>query len=180
MKSSGFYLAFVSAVVLMAASPAAQAPMQAKIDAEIAALTKWSTDSVIVSGVKAQNAAPGAGVDAMSQETWTAAGPDDALVRALTSNRVAAVIGTHKSAAASEVFVNAADGRKVAFLTKTTSWSHKGSPKHEVPMTGKVWQGQAEMDQSTRVESIQIAVPVLDGTTPIGSIVVGLDVAKLK
>lgn len=180
MKRPGFYLVLVAAVALMSSSAAGQAPVQAKIDAEIAALTKWSTDAVIVSAVKAQNATPGAAIDAMSQEKWTAAGPDDALVRTLMTNPVAVFIGARKSAAVSEVFVNAADGRKVAFLSKTTSWNHAGTPKHDVPMTGKTWQGSAEMDQSSGVESIQISVPVLDGTTPIGSIVVGLDVSKLK
>jgi hypothetical protein len=69
---------------------------------------------------------------------------------------------------------------KVAFLSKTTSWSHKGKAKHDVPMAGKTWQGTIEVDKSTGQQQIQIAVPVLDGGKPIGSLVVGLAVAKLR
>jgi sensor histidine kinase regulating citrate/malate metabolism len=37
-----------------------------------------------------------------------------------------------------------------------------------------------EVDESTGVESLQVAFPVLDGGKAIGSVVVGLAVAKLK
>lgn len=182
MKSSRFYLATAAAVALMSVLPAAQVPaaLQAKIDAEIVSLRQLASDPAIVSAVKARNAQAGADVDAMTQEKWAAAGAHDPLMHALTTNAAAAVLKARLSAAASEVFLNAADGRKVALLSKTTSWSHKGSPKHDVPMTGGAWQGPAEMDQSSGVESIQVAVPVLDAGKPIGSIVVGLDIAKLK
>ena len=84
-----------------------------------------------------------------------------------------------KNQVISEAFVSAADGTKVGFLAKTTSWIHKGKPKHDGPMTGKAWQGEVEKDQSTGLEQIQIAVPVLDGGTAIGSVVVGLQLARL-
>ena len=80
----------------------------------------------------------------------------------------------------SEAFVSSANGTKVAFLAKTTSWSHKGKPKHETPMTGKVWQGPLETDKSSGVQQIQVAVPVLDGGKPIGSLVVGYAISKLR
>jgi hypothetical protein len=47
-------------------------------------------------------------------------------------------------------------------------------------MTGKTWVGPAEIDQSSGQLQIQVAFPVLDGTKPIGSVVVGLAVTKLK
>jgi hypothetical protein len=75
--------------------------------------------------------------------------------------------------------VSGADGSKVAFLTKPSSWSHAGKPKHDKPMTGKTWQGDVEVDASTGARQIQVSVPVLDGGKPIGSIVVGFSIAKL-
>jgi hypothetical protein len=78
------------------------------------------------------------------------------------------------------MFVSGANGAKVAFLSKTTSFFHKGKPKHDMPMTGKIWVGEIEVDESTGAKQVQIAVPVLDGKTPIGTIVVGLSVTKLE
>lgn len=79
-----------------------------------------------------------------------------------------------------EIFVNAADGTKVAFLSKTSNWSHKGKPKHDDPMAGKTWQGSIEMDESTGLKSIQVAVPVMDGGKAIGSMTIGYSITKLK
>jgi len=78
-----------------------------------------------------------------------------------------------------EAFVSGADGTKVAFLSKPTSWSHKGKDKHDAPMSGKTWYGPVEVDQSSGAQQIQLGIPVLDGGKPIGSIVIGLKVTKL-
>ena len=72
------------------------------------------------------------------------------------------------------------DGTKAAFLSKTTGWSHKGKPKHDLPMSGKSWQGPVEVDESTGLQQVQVAVPVLDGGKPVGSLVVGLSLSKLR
>jgi hypothetical protein len=40
-----------------------------------------------------------------------------------------------------KIFVSGADGGKVGFNAKTEHWTHKGMPKHEVPMSGKTWIG---------------------------------------
>jgi hypothetical protein len=46
-------------------------------------------------------------------------------------------------------------------------------------MQGKPWQGPVEVDESSGQQQLQIAVPVLDGGKPIGSLVVGLSLSKL-
>ena len=79
-----------------------------------------------------------------------------------------------------KVFVSGADGFKVGFDAKTEHWTHKGMPKHEVPMTGETWIGPVKVDDSTGLQLIQVGLPVLDGGKPIGSIVVGLRVDKLR
>ena len=173
----------VAIVVLALASPMSAAPidpaLQAKVDAQVKAIQAWASDPAIVAAVKAQNANPPADFAAMTQEKWAAATVLDPFVRQFTKNPAAAFLKTKKSDAMSEMFVSAADGRKVAFLAKTTNWSHKGKPKHDVPMTGKTWQGAVEVDESTGVQSIQVAVPVMDAGKPIGSLVVGLAISKL-
>ncbi len=46
-------------------------------------------------------------------------------------------------------------------------------------MSGKTWQGKMETDASSGVQRIQISVSILDGTTAIGSIVIGLNIKEL-
>jgi hypothetical protein len=100
-------------------------------------------------------------------------------VKAFSKNDLASYLRTIKDATISEIFVSCADGTKAAFLSKTSNWSHKGKPKHDVPMSGKTWTGKPELDESTGVQQIQIGLPVLDNGKPIGSIVVGLNLSKL-
>ena len=48
-----------------------------------------------------------------------------------------------------------------------------------LPMSGKTWQGEVEVDESSGLQQLQVAVPVLDSGKPIGSLVVGLSIGKL-
>lgn len=162
------------------AGAAVDPAVQAKIDAQRKAAEAWAAEPAIVSAVKAQNANPPAAHKAMTQDKWTSLTPFDPFVLSFVGNPVGQALKAKKTPVVSEAFVSAADGTKVGFTGKTSNWSHKGKPKHDVPMTGKAWQGEVETDQSTGLQQIQIAVPVLDGGKPIGSLVVGLQLARLK
>jgi hypothetical protein len=153
---------------------------QTRINARVEAIKAWAADPTVVAGVKAVNAQKPAEYAAMTQEKWAELSVLDPFVRAFTKNDVAAVLRARRTAEVTEAFISATDGRKVAFLGKTTNWSHKGIAKHEVPMSGRPWQGQIEADDSTGVQQIQIGVPVLDRGKAIGSLVVGLSVSKLR
>ncbi len=165
---------------LSALSAAVDPAVQAKIDEQVKYVQSWASDPTIINAVKAINTSLPAANKAMTQEKWTALAPFDPFVLSFTSNPVGRFLKTKQNQMISEAFVSAADGTKVGFLQKTTWWVHKGKPKHDVPMTGKTWQGEVETDQSTGLQQIQIAVPVLDAGKPIGSVVVGLQVARLK
>ncbi len=154
--------------------------LQAKIDAKVKEVQAWASDPAIVKAVKAQNEKPSADVAAMTQEKWKELAITDPFIRTLIKNPAGDVLKSKKSEVICEAFVSSADGKKVAFLSKTTSWCHAGKPKHDDPMKNKVWQGSIEVDESSGVQSIQVAVPVLDDGKPIGSLVVGLAVSKLK
>jgi hypothetical protein len=101
-------------------------------------------------------------------------------VRGFTKNPAAQAVKAKKEDWVSECFISGADGTKVAFLSKTTSWSHADKDKHRVPMTGKTWIGPVEVDESSGLQQVQVALPVLEGARPIGSIVFGLSIAKIK
>lgn len=141
---------------------------------------KWAADSKIVSAVKEANATNATKYKDMSQDKWKALSMMDATVKGFIKNEAASFLKSNKSALVTEGFLNAKDGTKVAFLAKTSGWSHGGKPKHDVPMTGKVWIGQIETDESTGFKQVQFGVPVLDGGKAIGSLVIGVDAGKLN
>jgi len=163
----------------VAQAEALEASLQSKIDAIVAAAKTWAVDPAVVAAVRARNAATPAQFAKLNQDAWKALTVMDPLVRELTKNEAALALKAKRTPAVAEIFLNAADGTKVAFGAKTTSWSHAGKAKHDVPMSGGVWQGDVELDESTGLKQLQVAVPVLDGDKAIGSLVVGLSLSKL-
>lgn len=159
-------------------SPAADAA--AKAAAKAKALSWVSTDPQVVAAVKQYNASQPAEAKAMTQEKWKSLPVLDPFVRGLSKNALAEHLKGKRDPAWSELFVSGADGTKVALFNKTSSWSHKGKEKHDVPMQGRTWIGEIEVDASSGMEQIQVGLPVLDGGKAIGSVVVGLAVSKLQ
>lgn len=156
------------------------AEQQAALTKQIEVAKQLAADPKIVEAVKAVNAAALADYKDMTQDKWKELPVLDPKVRYFSKTPAAEVLKAKKNEMMTEAFVNAADGSKVAFIAKTSNWSHKGKPKHDDPMAGKTWQGKVEMDESTGLKSIQIAVPVLDGGKAIGSMTIGYSLTKLK
>jgi len=154
--------------------------VQAKVDAQIKIFSTWAADPVVVDAVKAHNASVPPEQAALTQDKWRALTVLDPLVRTFAKNPVGQLLKAKKTEVITEAFVSDAAGLKVGFIAKTSNWSHKGKPKHDVPMTGKIWQGPVEIDESSGQQQLQVAVPVLDGTQAIGSLVVGLSLTKLS
>lgn len=173
----------VFAVVLCAfgAADAAglDAALQAKLDTELKQVKALAADPTIVGAVKTHNTGGNSAAVSMTQEQWKMLTVLDTFVRARSKNPAGEALRAKKSAAVAEAFISGADGTKVAFLSKPSNWSHAGKPKHDVPMSGKTWQGPVEVDESSGLQQVQVAVPIVDGGKAIGSLVVGLSVAKL-
>lgn len=153
--------------------------LKAKIDAKLKDLRAVAADPKVVAAVREFNANPPAGSKEMTQDKWKALSLLDPFVRGLAKNALAEHLKAKRDPAVSEYFVSGADGTKVALLSKTSNWSHKGKDKHEIPMKGKEWIGQVEMDESAGVEQVQVGLPVLDGGKAIGSVVFGLTTSKM-
>ena len=151
--------------------------IKALLDLNIKKIKALSIDSVIVAAVKKYNAAP---PSKMTNGVWAKLTLLSPQVTEITNSDISAYLKTKQTAMITEMFVNGADGGKVAFLLKTTFWNHKGKPKHDVPMHGDMWIGPLEIDASTGAYQIQAAIPVLDGNTPIGSIVIGFGLVQMK
>jgi hypothetical protein len=180
LKTSLAAAALLSAGINLTLAQGLDPAVQTKLDAMTKQVQTWAADAAIVSAVKAYNAAPPAASAAITQDKWKTLPILDPFVRSFSKNPAGEFLKSKKADAVSEAFLSGADGNKVAFLAKTTSWCHKGKPKHDEPMTGKTWQGPVEVDESTGLQQVQIAVPVLDGDKPIGSLVVGLSISKLS
>lgn len=148
--------------------------LKAKAEARAKIYAAWGTAPEVVAAVRAFNTSPPVEASSMSPEKWKMASVLDPFVRSFTRNSLALFLKAKKDANVGEIFVSGANGTKAAFLAKPSNWSHKGKDKHDIPMRGKVWIGPVEVDDSTGEQQIQIAVPVLDGGRPIGSIVVGV------
>jgi len=143
-------------------------------------VSAWGNDPKIISIIKTFNAAPKSSLfKDMNQEKWSNLSVLSPEVKELSKNELAKYLASKKSEAISEIFVSGANGEKVAFLAKTSNWSHKGKPKHDIPMSGKTWTGAVELDESTGLKQVQISFPVIDSGKPIGSIVVGIQISKL-
>ncbi len=176
-------LMFTTMVFVLVVSGIAQAPpeFKAKLDAQIKLLQAVSADPQVVSAVKAHNAMPPSGDAAtMTNEKWASLSLLDPFVRSVAKTPLSAFLKTKTDDIISEIFVSGADGGKAGFAAKTTYWNHKGMPKHDVPMSGRTFIGPPKMDESTGVSEIQVGLPVMDGGKPIGSIVFGLRVDKLR
>lgn len=171
----GLYLGAFFTVQAEGLDPA----VQAKVDAKVKEIQTWASDPVLVKAVVAHNTALPADQAAMTQDSWKTLTILDPFVRSFSTNESGQFLKSKKAPEIAEAFISGSDGLKVAFLSKTTGWSHKGKPKHEVPMTGKTWQGAVEVDESTGQQQVQVAVPVLEGGKPVGSLVVGLAISKL-
>jgi hypothetical protein len=167
------------AAASLGAQTALTADQTAKVNAMLAQFKVLGTDPTVVNAVKEYNAAPPPEAQGMTQAKWDALTVLSPEVRAFAKNALADYLKTKRTDAVAELFVSGANGAKVAFFAKTTSWNHTGKPKHDVPMTGKTWVGAPELDQSSGKVTVQVSFPVLDGSKPIGSIVVGLEVSKL-
>jgi len=154
------------------------ADKKAALDKQIETVKTWAASKAIVDAVKASNTAP-EGKD-MTQDKWAKLSVLDPVVRGFTKNAAAEELKKTKGPAVTEAFVNNSAGIKVAFLAKTSNWSHKGKPKHDDPMAGKNWIGKVEVDESSGKSQVQVAVPVSDGGAVIGSLVIGFSVDDLK
>lgn len=181
LRVARFGVAVVAAALLaVSAGAGLDKAVQDKIDEQVKLAKEVAALPGVVDAVKAYNSGPSAEATAMTQDKWKGLSVLDPFVRGLTKNPTAELLKSKKSPVVTEMILSGANGTKVAFLSKPSNWSHAGKPKHDKPMANGVWQGEVEVDESTGTQQLQVSVAVLDGDKPIGSLIVGLNLAKLK
>lgn len=205
MKLVAFVFALVAVVVVASGSSASSNPataalnggsskkidaaIQAKIDTWKTEAAKWASDPIVSKQVADHNAK--GPIDGMTEDKWKVLKPRAPEVKAFETNPAGEFLKARlaeSKGAVTEAFLNGAKGEKVAFTDKTSSYCHKGKAKFDKPFDSKnAWQGEPEFDESTQIDSLQIAVPILEvrkdgekeSTVSIGVLVVGLDLSKL-
>jgi len=183
MKAHGYGSLLVAAVMACSSLGLSQnlpPEIKAKAEAKITELKAWGSDPQVVNAVLAYNASSPSEAQGMTNEKWKGLSVLDPAVRSFSKNPLAEYLKSKKDESISEIFVSGRDGGKVAFLSKPSYWNHKGKPKHEVPMTGKVYVGPIEVDESSGQQQFQVGLPVLAGGKPVGSIVIGLRAANFR
>jgi hypothetical protein len=171
-------LGFISAAAVHAAPLTAQ--QQKLLEGRMKAIVKWAAAPLVVNAVKVTN--DKGPLPNMTNAAWAALKPEDPLVQSFEKSPAGLWLAKRikdSNGLYSEAFLSGSKGQKAAFASKTTSYIHAGSPKFDVAMSGSQWQGQPEMDASSKIYSVQISTPVLDGKKPIGVLVVGVAVDKL-
>jgi len=174
------------AMVLFAAARAASFEMTPAVQSELDKLKTvvagWAADPVIVKAVAEQN---GKGpIGGMDNPKWKTVRRSDDVVKEFQNNSAGKYLKVKidgSSGTFTEACLSAAQGEKVAFAEKTTSYIHKGQPKFDVPFGGvKSWQGKPEFDESAQTYQIQVSVPVQDGGKTIGVLVAGINLTYLE
>jgi hypothetical protein len=175
-------IAVLAAISSTASAFEMTAAVQGQLDKEKAVVAGWALDPVIVKAVKEQN---GKGpITGMDNPKWKSTRRSDPVIQAFQESAAGRFLKGKIEASNgmfSEAFLSAAQGEKVAFAEKTTSYIHKGQAKFDVPFaSGKSWQGNPEFDESAQTYQIQISVPVLADGKPIGVLVTGVNLSHLE
>jgi hypothetical protein len=186
MKTLACALLVVVTVGLGLSALAAEdkAPPKAALDLapSLAALGK---DPAIVAAVKAQNA-KGQTVEQAKEvnKKWKATQGLDDFMKSQINNPVADKLREIMKSKPyfAEAFLMDKNGSNVAIGAKTSSYWRGEMPKFvEAYKGGKgaTYVAPVSFDESSQTYSTQVSVPVMDGKTAIGVLVLGLDVAKL-
>lgn len=176
-------LGWILAGALQAADPSSRISpeMRSHLDAQKKLVVSWASSPVLVSAVKAQNAK--GPIPGMTNSKWKKLQVDDAVVVAFEKNAAGEWLAGKLQGSKGvmrEAFLSAEQGEKAAFVTKPTSYLHKGTPKFDSAMSGKVWEGDPEFDKSSASYVVQVAAPVVSGGKPVGVLVVGVSMKSIR
>ncbi|MBK7874693.1 MAG: hypothetical protein IPJ77_02910 [Planctomycetes bacterium] len=175
-----------------AETPKIDPAVQAAIDAFVKDASKWAEDPALVNEVQDQNKK--GPIPEMTEAKWKEQKRRTPLIDGFQNTAAAKMLAQRQKDSnelVCEAFVSAAQGEKVCFLEKTSSYIHKGKSKFDAPFTtGKPWQGEPTFDESTQTHSLQVSLPIFPARKesddpkaerkPIGVLTIGLNFTLLQ
>ena len=166
-----------SAVYAGAITPA----MQQKVEAYKVKAATLAADPALVKAVKeanAQGAIPG-----MDNSKWEPIPDTDPVAAQMVNNLAGKLLTQWMKADANglnKLVLTGKYGQRFAFTSKPVSYMSKDKPHFSESFAGKVWQmKEVQPDPSTKIETVQITVPVKDGNEIIGVLLLSLTADNL-
>ncbi|RMD82301.1 MAG: hypothetical protein D6815_09545 [Candidatus Dadabacteria bacterium] len=180
--------AFVAAVApTIASAELSQAHLRRLLRAKIEAAEELAASSLVVAAVKRHNARKLSleKIKELDRE-WTATSHLTPLKREVLDNPVAKhfrSLVTFEDTIYSELFLTGNQGATIAAYPLTTDYWQGDEDKWIKAYNGgagQVFVGPVRYDESTKTDSVQISVPVLDGERAIGVLVVGIKLSYVQ
>ncbi len=155
--------------------------MQQKVDTYKTKATTLAADPALVKAVKEANA-KGA-IPGMDNAKWESLAESDPVAAEMVNNAAGKLLTQWMNADAkglNKLVLTGKHGQRFAFTSKPASYMSKDKPHFSESFAGKVWQmKEAQPDPSTKVETVQITVPVKDGNEVIGVLLLSLTADSL-
>ena len=156
--------------------------MQQKVDAYIARAAVLAADPALVKSVKEANA-KGA-IASMDNGKWEPLPETSPVVSEMVSSSAGQLLNKWMGDDAkglNKLVLTGNQGQRFAFTSKPISYMSKEKTHFTESFSGKVWQQkETQPDPSTKIETVQITVPVRDAGQIIGVLLMSLTAENLR
>lgn len=142
--------------------------MEAKINAYKQKLSEWAANPAIVNAVKEANSKG----TSITNEQWQQLSEQDPKVSEFKNNAVGKLLTKWEAdKTINKLFVRDAKGNLVAGNSKPALYNIAEKPSFNNAIKGQAWaDSEVKPDPTTKIESVQLSVPVKDGSKIIGII----------
>ena len=155
--------------------------MQQKVDEYKAKAATLAADPALIKAVKEANAK--GPIPGMDNAKWEPIPESDPVAAEMVNNPAGKLLTQWMNAdvkGMNKLVLTGKHGQRFAFTSKPASYMSKDKAHFSESFTGKVWQmKEAQPDPSTKVEAVQITVPVKDGKEVIGVLLLSLTADNL-
>lgn len=156
--------------------------MQQKIDAYKAKAATMAADPALIQAVKEANTkGPIAGLD---NAKWEKLADNSPVASEMVNNAAGKLLTkwmNEDTKSLNKLVLTGKQGNRFAFTSKPASYMSKDKTHFSESFTGKNWQmKETQPDPSTKIETVQITVPVKDGGNTIGVLLLSLTADNLR
>ena len=156
--------------------------MQTKIDAYKAKAATMATDPALVKTVKEANAKGSiAGMDNAKWERLTDSSPVASEMVSNAAGKLLTKWMNEDAKSLNKLVLTGKQGNRFAFTSKPATYLSTDKAHFSESFAGKIWQmKETQPDPSTKIETVQITVPVKDGASTIGVLLLSLTADDLR